>query len=83
MFPGNPEKCARPGPEGLVDLPAFRGLKPPAPSGVFDLRLSFLEKWPADGLPVEGVDGEGDLLTIDGIGLDVHLRLRQFGNRSS
>jgi hypothetical protein len=42
----------------------------------------FLEKWPADGLPVEGVDGEGDLLTIDGTGLDVPMRLRQFGNRA-
>jgi hypothetical protein len=39
VFPSNPEKCAKPGPKGLVDMHLFRGLKPPAPSGIYDLQL--------------------------------------------
>jgi len=42
VFPANPEKCAKPGPKGLVDLALFRGLKPPALSGIFALpRVQF------------------------------------------
>jgi hypothetical protein len=33
------ENGRRPGPKGHVNSPSFRGLKPPAPSGIFDLQL--------------------------------------------
>jgi hypothetical protein len=33
------ENGRRPGPKGHVNSASFRGLKPPAPSGIFDLQL--------------------------------------------
>jgi len=40
-FAHSMENERRPGPKGHVDSTSFRGLKPPAPSAILNLQLSY------------------------------------------